>query len=438
MFSIGASGFLTICALAAANDGPTATRGDVPANRVIVRVSDAMLGSLMGKQDVDRQVDVRDVILGTSVYGQARIVGKPGVKLAESQDQATFYIILSGAAYSRTTGYNGPAIIYSRSVTTFTAAKQIVFEPGKGFHGLPPTVTARTQVFVEGIGSTRSGLIGNIVRRRAASIQAARHAEATEIARQKAERRIAAAFDRDSEQRLARLNWIADLRSTAAAALRTTGSGEPRYVLCTTPHYLQIATSFGDGGSVIDLPTTDAADAQDAAIEIWVHESLMGDGIAAAIELLGTQSNASDLLKTISASILLAQGRANLSSQLQPPLREQQIQVRKMGEWRVVGVEIPTDKSITVSTTSDHRAAANSSPASSLRQTAPSGLDQSPVSRPNRRIWTSGQFTADAEFLSLDGNMVRLQRSTGVRTSIPLEKLSVADQEWIRTHLSAR
>jgi hypothetical protein len=37
-------------------------------------------------------------------------------------------------------------------------------------------------------------LIGRIVRRRAAKVEAARHAEATEIARQKAERRIADAL----------------------------------------------------------------------------------------------------------------------------------------------------------------------------------------------------------------------------------------------------
>jgi hypothetical protein len=54
----------------------------------------------------------------------------------------------------------------------------------------------------------------------------------------------------------------------------------------------------------------------------------------------------------------------------------------------------------------------------------------------NRRIWTSGNFTAHAEFLSLEGNVVRLRRPTGIRTSIPLEKLSLADRNWIKNHLS--
>jgi hypothetical protein len=34
--------------------------------------------------------------------------------------------------------------------------------------------------------------------------------------------------------------------------------------------------------------------------------------------------------------------------------------------------------------------------------------------------------------------MVRLLRTTGVRASIPIEKLSPVDQQWIREYLAAR
>ena len=151
----------------------------------VLRISAAMLDSFIETKDIDRVVDVRDVILGTTIRGTARIVGKPSVKLAESEDLATFQIVLHGTVNSRTTGYNGPAIIHSRAVTTFTATKQIIFEPGHGFRGLPPKVDARTQTFVDRIDSDRSGLVGRIIRRRAAQIEVKQHAEVNEIARQK-------------------------------------------------------------------------------------------------------------------------------------------------------------------------------------------------------------------------------------------------------------
>src|SRR5262245_21408389 len=177
--------------LATADEPPAARAGEqVPAHRVVLRLSEGMLNSLWGNQWIDRQADVRDNILGTSIYGRARVVGASRVQLAESPDQARFQMLFQGTAYSRTTGYNGPAIIYSRAVTAFTATKQIVAEAGDGFRAWPSQVWARTQTFVEGIGSTRGGLVGRIVQRRAARSEAELHAEATEIARQKTARRV--------------------------------------------------------------------------------------------------------------------------------------------------------------------------------------------------------------------------------------------------------
>src|SRR5436190_10311502 len=142
----------------------------LPDHRIVFRVCDQLLNSLMDNAAIDRQTEVREVILGTSVVGTARVTGKPDVKLIPSVDDATFYITLEGTIHSRTTGYNGPAIIHSRSVTTFTASRPVVFEPGRGFYGLPSRVSARTESFVEGISSRRRGLVGRIVSRRAGKI----------------------------------------------------------------------------------------------------------------------------------------------------------------------------------------------------------------------------------------------------------------------------
>ena len=427
--------FLAISGMGA--DGvPSAenSASDLPAHRAVLRISDEMLNSIMGDQQIDRQADVRDVILGTTIYGRARIVGKPGVELVESPNQATFNIVFNGTAYSRTNGYNGPVIVHSRSITTFTATKRIIFEPGKGFHGLPPQVTARTQTFVEGIDSQRGGLIGGIIRRRAAQIEAAQHDQVTEIARQKAELRIAAAFEKSSEQRLARLNWIANLRSMAVTALRTTGNGDPNLVCCTTPHCVQIASCFGERNSTIDLPESFANDTQRPNFEIWLHDSLLGIGNAVALDLLGDQIRASDFINLISAAAMVFEGSHETTVKLQSMLAEQAIHTHKVGKWRVLEWNMPAQNAQPKTNGAIPRVRDDLAPTLPTAPQTVASRDSNALSGP--RIWTSGKFTANAEFLKLDGNIVRLRRTTGIRTSIPLEKLSLADREWVRAYLA--
>jgi hypothetical protein len=316
-------------------------KSEPPAHRIVLRLSDEMLNSLMN-QGFAREVDVRDVILGTTIQGKATISATPGVQLKECPDQATFQVVVNGTAQSRSTGYNGPAIIHSRSVTSFVATRQVVFDPGRGFYTLPAQVQARTQTFIDRIDSTRRGIVGRIVRRRAAREASARHAAATEIARQKAEQRIALAFDRQMEERLARLNWVANFRQMAVAALRPAEGSEPKYACCSTPHYLQIATNFGNGGPAIALPTAGGVSAKKAPIEVWVHESLVQGKLAAALKLLNARSRTSDFLTAISATakVLDSQGSRGDSGLLaQPP-----VNIRYLEDWIVVEVDLPTDE----------------------------------------------------------------------------------------------
>src|SRR6187402_2117703 len=78
-----------------------------PDHQIVLRVSSAMLNSMMdGKEQVNRNVPVQEVILGTSVYGNSHITGTPVVKLVESPDLAKFQILLKGTSVAQTTGYN--------------------------------------------------------------------------------------------------------------------------------------------------------------------------------------------------------------------------------------------------------------------------------------------------------------------------------------------
>jgi hypothetical protein len=431
---------------ARANETASLQRGDtvkandsveMPAHRVVVRITKTLLDSLSDTKGMDRQFPVQDVILGTSVYGTVRVVGRPWARLVESNDEASFAIYFTGVATSYSTGYNGPAIVQSRAVTTFTATKQVIFEPGKGFRGKPAEVAARTDTFVEGIDSKTGGLVGRIVRRRASEIEAAQHAQVTEIVRQKFVRRIAAEFERTSQERLARMNSLTDLRSLVSAALGD-GDGQIDFCCCTTPHYMQIATG-GDNSVAIRLPENPAAiDSPLPPVQIWVHESLLGNRMIAATKLLSGVGKTENLLTMALTTLPQLAGQADAARMVKSAIENHQISSQTIGEWRLIEVAMPPPT--TLATDSNARPAVATpspmlSPAAETK-TAPPERTARHESRP--RTWTSGKYTAEAEFLALEGNIVKLRRTTGVDTSIPFEKLSRADQQWIAARLASQ
>lgn len=404
----------------------TAAEPPHPDHRIVLRVSSAMLNSVMdGRDDVNRENMVREEILGTTIIGKARTTGTPVVKLIESPDRAKFQIVLNGTTVARTTGYNGPAIVYSRSVTNFIATKVVVFEPGKGFSGQPVKVTARTQTTIEGIDSTRGGIIGRIVRRRAAGIEAGQHAQVEYLAARRAEQRIQFAFEKTSAVRLAKLNEMADVPALANATAHN--PAETKYACCTTPHYFQIATSFGDSGEPMELPRYDPANPANAPIELWVHDTLIGEQIANGIDLLAKQAEDNKLALTV--SVVAKFLTADKSDLIPAIFGKQTLNVHRVGRWRVAKMEIPAPdlaqmvQVLRPNFTAGGRAGEKGAAGTNLLGSA-------------TRTWTSGRYTALARFISLEGETVKLQRNTGVNTQIKFEKLSPADQAWIKQYLA--
>src|SRR6185369_8403869 len=96
-------------------------------------------------------------------------------------------------------------------------------------------------------------IIGRIIQRRASEEVAARHTELTAIARDRAMRRVAAAFDHQLTNRLVELNRSVDFQ-VQLAEFRTR-EGSRRLMACTTPQYLQIADMIYKGEqTAIELP----------------------------------------------------------------------------------------------------------------------------------------------------------------------------------------
>lgn len=262
--------------LSAESAAPT-SQHDAPAQPIVIRLTQAWFSSRINRP-IDEQSAVDEIILGTRVRGAARTVGTPDIQLCEDPDDISLQVVMTGSTVSRTAGCSGPVTVRSRSQTAFTATKQIVFTPGKGFIALPAAIAARTRVATEDVQTSRRGLIGRIVERRARRQIDANRPRVTEIARQRATVRIAQAFDAQVDDMVAQLNRSADLRETIAM-LRGPGK-EPRYSCRSTDKFVEIAIGSAGAGPA---PLPPALVNYDVPVQVWLHKSLVPQTIAPAL-----------------------------------------------------------------------------------------------------------------------------------------------------------
>jgi len=74
-------------------------------------------------------------------------------------------------------------------------------------------------------------------------------------------------------------------------------------------------------------------------------------------------------------------------------------------------------------------------PAKSPFSDTPPEATQAPK-KEEARTWTdvSGAFRVEAEFAGISDNAVQLKKADGKRISVPLDRLSKEDQDWVRDH----
>ena len=381
-----------------------------PTRQIVVRLSRDVFAPLV-ENEVDRTTDVTDVILGTSVRGRARTRGMPQLDLVPDQNRASFVVTLRGTNVSRTTGRNGPAIVYTRADTQFVATKRITFEAGKGFVAQPALIRAETRTTTEGVGATRRGFIGRIVRRRAWRRVNATRPQVDAIARQKAESRIRAAFDQSVAAKLARVNQSTDLRTAAAILLG--GEMEPRFASTTTRQYLQIVAWSGEGPAPAFAAPKLSGPA--APVQLWVHQSIFGETTANALKLL-EQAPALNSIAGKALAIVPAILK-QFGSQQQPGLSPT-LDYQAAGDWVVM--QVGSDALARI---------AGGALGPGLAPTQP------PVRAAVDRRWTSvdGRFTCMAGLVSATRDSVKLKRARdGKVITVPLWRLSELDQQIAR------
>jgi len=187
--------------LGGASDLVQGVRQRYVGKNVYVHVSERLVNRL-GSRPVDNQRPVRDLILGTTIVGQARTQGLVTFDAVPAADRMVLELRMTGAAQSRTTGYNGPVRIGSSGVTTLSAAQTIALSAAN-FSAGPTRTAADTETRIRSIDKTGGRFGERLVERVAWKRARQQQSQAEAIAARHAEQRLAAEFSAETARALA-------------------------------------------------------------------------------------------------------------------------------------------------------------------------------------------------------------------------------------------
>ncbi|REK10892.1 MAG: hypothetical protein DWQ37_15750 [Planctomycetota bacterium] len=233
--------------------------------------SERLLGAGIA-QELNEVTPVRDYILGTSIRGNGRTIGKVRLELVPSDDQLVFDTMLSGNVNSRTVGYNGPATIYSNGSTAISGRKRIVFDEN-GFASYKATGAANTNTRVTGIGG--SGIVRRVASRRVGQ----QKAQAERIAADHAADRVSRRMDDQVADQLseAHANYLEKVRNPL---LRRREFPSMRFR--TTEEELFLTVLAANSNQIAALGTPPDVTVENSDLAVQIHESMINN-LAAAL-----------------------------------------------------------------------------------------------------------------------------------------------------------
>lgn len=238
-------------------------------------ISEAVLSAAMGR-DVDETEPVRDVILGTNIFGTGRTTGNVTVKLVPSQDAATIMTVLQGTNLSDTTGYNGPVVIYANGTTNITTSKQIVID-GRQLRTRPAQADATTCSHIHSICAQRGGrIVENIAWKRAGK----QKCQAEAIAAQHAECRARARVDAEVDGLIGTAND--DLQKKVRGPLTERGLYPAKLNFSTDKDFLNVSI-LQAGAFDLAAATEPPQVVADADLRVQIHESMINNFASGAI-----------------------------------------------------------------------------------------------------------------------------------------------------------
>lgn len=245
-----------------------------------VRVSQDLIGSGSIRRVNDATRPVRDVILGTSIFGVARTTGWVQTRLLPDSQRSLFETTVTATNWARTMGYNRSARIASTSVTPLLGTKRYYLDE-TGFHVWQATSCAQAHSHIHGIGSSKPGLRGRIVRHVASKRAAQQQGAAEQVASRHAERQLNARIDAEANAQLGRAH--ADYLARIRYPLLRMGQWPRALRMASSPELLRI-DALHDSDSQLAATSPPPGMPQNVAMAVEFHESLVnsyGEGLFA-------------------------------------------------------------------------------------------------------------------------------------------------------------
>lgn len=141
----------------------SAVRQEYVRTNALVSVTEEFLDAA-ASEPIDKPGDVRDCILGTSLYGTSHTVGSLDVRPIPADDRAVLEICLAGHITSRTRGYNSPVVVRSTGRTRFSVTNSVeLIDPA--FRLLPSVAEATTTTQIHSVRSQRRGPLSGVISR---------------------------------------------------------------------------------------------------------------------------------------------------------------------------------------------------------------------------------------------------------------------------------
>lgn len=245
---------------------------------VVLRISEELLDRMLAS-DIDKQGKVDMCVVGVRATGPSHTVGVADVEPKPDRDDAAFRITVEGESHARTSGRSGPAIVNSRSVTTWKVDKVVRFDKGR-FLTEPGTIESHTRLGSAGIGSTLPGLRGEVVRRLGTRRELKLRPAATRSVNRQTSENILAEVDESIDKKVENLNANIESRAVLERLLPLLDTAAVQ--LSTNSKCIHLAFQGMDDttGIICPLDRLDPAET-----ELWINTSLLPTPIATVPDL---------------------------------------------------------------------------------------------------------------------------------------------------------
>lgn len=245
-----------------------------------VRVSQDLIGSGSIRRINENARPVQDVILGTSIFGVGRTNGWVETRLLPDAGRGLFETTITATNFAETMGYNRSARIATTSVTPLWGTKRYYLDE-TGFHVWQATSCAQAHSQICGIGSSKPGLRGRIVRHVANKRAGEQKGTAEQIASRHAEQQLNARLDQEANALLGRAH--ADYLTIIRHPLLRMGQWPRSLRMASTANQLRI-DALHDSHSRLAATASPPSLPEDTAMSVEFHESLInsyGEGLFA-------------------------------------------------------------------------------------------------------------------------------------------------------------